>query len=89
MKKVVLYGGIILITSMIYSCKKEIICPNNNDDATRTQEPNFTLRGAKSDATTRPDSIVVVNNGTDNTGGGITDPNDDDYSKKRPSKFRR
>ena len=89
MKKVVLYGGIILITSVFYSCKKEITCPNNSSEPTSTQAPNYTLRGVKSDSTSRPDSMVVVNNGADNSGGGITDPNDDDYSKKRPSKIRR
>lgn len=72
MKRVILFMGILLMT-IISSCKKEVIRPNGCEEK---EQQEISLRKANKDE----------NSVTSPTGGDITDPNDDDYSSRRPVK---
>ncbi|MCO5261050.1 MAG: hypothetical protein M9916_13000 [Crocinitomicaceae bacterium] len=85
MKKLIIYGGLFMLMSVFYACKKEIIQPTHI--ITTEDNTEYSSRGCvKPGQPTKPDSLDNGDN-TDN-GEGITDPNDDDYSRKRTSKVK-
>jgi hypothetical protein len=78
MKRLPILVGIVLV-SMVSSCKKEVIQPNGHCGVEETRESvklNKIGGGASSDSSPS----------TGSSGGSITDPNDDDYSTRRPNK---
>lgn len=87
MKKLILFGSILFFASTFTACKKEIIRMNDSNEYPTEPEGTYTTRGQIINQTSKSDTIIVVGPIGDQ-GGGITDPNNDDYSKKRPTRIK-
>lgn len=76
MKRSIIIGSVLVLVVILSSCKKEIFEPNNRSTTTECGN-DMQHRSLKSGS-------------TPNTGGSndITDPNDDDYTK-RPTKTKK
>ena len=71
MKRLILFSSVFMLMTIVSTCKKEIIEPNNrveNDGKGALIDPSY--------------AAPAPNTGTT---GEITDPNDDDYTR-RPKK---
>ena len=80
MNKVTLYTSLFLLTLVFTACNKEVVKPNSQ----REIGENCNLR-----STTNPNPAMDPASQPDTSDEGITDPNDDDYSSKRPTKVRK
>lgn len=78
MKRLVLFGGIFIVMAIISSCKKEIIQPNASIETVEPDRGQYTQKALR-ETTTGTGDIST---------GEITDPNDDDYTR-RPTKSKK
>lgn len=77
MKRLPILVGIVLV-SLVSSCKKEVIQPNDYYGVEQSREP-AKINKIGGNSVGSPSSSGTLE-------GGITDPNDDDYSTRRPNK---
>ncbi len=69
MRRLILLGGIFILTIVVSSCKKEVIQPNS--------------RAAEAGVEQSHQQKAAFGSGDVNgNNGDITDPNDDDYTRK-------
>lgn len=87
MRQLILFGSFLFFASTFTACKKEIIRMNDSNEYPTESVDAYTSRAQSTSQTGKSDSTVVVGPVGDK-GGGITDPNDDDYSKKRPARIK-
>lgn len=80
MKRSIIIGSVLVLVVSLSSCKKEVFQPNDRTNEIECGD-NFQHKAAKSGGE------VDATNPTGST-GGITDPNDDDYTK-RPTKTKK
>lgn len=83
MKRLIVFGVLFIALTVISSCKKEIIephtCVENSDKGNRVTSKSVVSTGSGS-------TTGSVSGDTGGVGGDITDPNDDDYTKKPKKK---
>lgn len=86
MKRLIVFGSIALLTGLFTSCKKEVIQPNSRTEISDCPSGTNTKMKKAGSAT----SVTITTPGNSETGatGGITDPNDDDYSNRKPAKTK-
>lgn len=77
MKRSIIIGSVLVLVVILSSCKKEVFEPNNRSTGVECGD-DLNHRGLKSEGTTS----------TAGSAGEITDPNDDDYTK-RPTKTKK
>lgn len=81
MKRLIVFGSIALLTGLFSSCKKEVIQPNSRTEVSDCQSGSTKLHKAGN-------ASSVSGNSESGSTGGITDPNDDDYSNRKPAKTK-
>ena len=85
MKRLIIIGSVLVLVVILASCKKEVFQPTVQPVPTEETTPSQ-HRGSKAIETpTNSGSVTGTGTTHGGVGGEITDPNDDDYSK-RPSK---
>ena len=72
MKNLKIFGSLLIVLIFLASCKKEIIQPNSH--STDVVSAPTVKKSAKTNCTSSDGSVGVD--------GTITDPNDDDYTRK-------
>lgn len=84
MKRLIIFGSIALLTGFFSSCKKEVIQPNSQTEVSDSQSGSSVRINKVGNATNAPSP----GNSESGAAGGITDPNDDDYSNRKPAKTK-
>lgn len=87
MKRLIVFGVLFIALATISSCKKEIIKPNESvktsEHGDRINQQSISVTGSSVGG----NNIGGSNEGTGAIGGDITDPNDDDYTRKPKKKI--
>ena len=86
MKRLIVFGSIALLTGLFSSCKKEVIQPNSRTEVSDC--PSGASTKMKKAGNTNTGTITTTGNSETGATGGITDPNDDDYSNRKPTKTK-